>query len=289
MKKVLYILIIIVLLFGLGGCNNYRYNKFNENLKFEEELDGEEYADLIKKVVEKWSDFSTIKMKTKSNHESAPDYTKINSSAIIKAYSNSIIQIIGYTKQVEYKSYVKTKNKYVSEEYDWDCKEENKIVKRGIVDSSIKYETYTYKANAENPFETAYLDILNEIQELIGSLTQTKAYKTKNGYVFIKSEKEEQEGVRIDKPIKAVYKAQTIYVVNKDYEITKILYYVSVVKERLVGGKWTSKLNDGVDSVAIQFKILYGKKKDNLKLEEQLNKEYQEYKSEKLYNKGESE
>ena len=277
MKKVLYILVIIVLLFGLSGCNNYRYNKFNENLEFDEELDGEEYADLIKKVVETWSNFSTIKMKTKSNHESAPDYTKINSSATIKAYSNSIIQIIGYTKQVEYKSFVKTKNKYVSEEYDWDCKEENEIVKRGIVEGSIKYETSTYKAKAENPFESAYLDILNEIQELIGSLTQTKAYKTKNGYVFIKSEKEEQEGVRIDIPIKAVYEAQTIYVVNKDYEITKILYYVSVVKERLVWGKWTSKLNGGLDSVAIQFKISYGRKQENLKLEEKLNKEYQEY------------
>ena len=137
MKKVLYILIIIVLLFGLGGCNNYRYNKFNENLKFEEELDGEEYADLIKKVVEKWSDFSTIKMKTKSNHESAPDYTKINSSAIIKAYSNSIIQIIGYTKQVEYKSYVKNcylgiKNNYLKSHAETKNPKYIKLVEMGI-------------------------------------------------------------------------------------------------------------------------------------------------------------
>lgn len=57
MKKVLYILIIIVLLFVLSGCNKYRYNKFNENLEFDEELGGEEYADLIKKSGRKMERF----------------------------------------------------------------------------------------------------------------------------------------------------------------------------------------------------------------------------------------
>ena len=93
MKKVLYILIIIVLLFVLSGCNKYRYNKFNENLEFDEELSGEEYADLIKKVVEKWKDFSKIKMKF--NTEQSLDEIKIETTATFKAYSNSIIQLIG--------------------------------------------------------------------------------------------------------------------------------------------------------------------------------------------------
>lgn len=276
MKKVLYILIIIVLLFGLGGCNNYRYNKFNENLEFDEELDGEEYADLIKKVVEKWKDFSKIKMKF--NTEQSLDEIKIETTATFKAYSNSIIQLIGHTKNEQTKDNVKTKRNYDTEVYYWDCKEENMIVVKSMVDGELKYESSTYKANAENPFETAYLDILNDIQELIGSLTQTKAYKTKNGYVLIKSDKNEKNHSILDVETNTTYMNQIIYIVNKEYQVKEILYYTANIVDTSYEYDSSSQAKTTKDSIAIQFKISYGRKQRNLKLEDKLNKEYKEYK-----------
>ena len=275
MKKVLYILIIIVLLFVLSGCNKYRYNKFNENLEFDEELSGEEYADLIKKVVEKWKDFSKIKMKY--NTEQSLDEIKIETTATFKAYSNSIIQLIGHTKHEQTKNSVKTKHNYDTEVYYWDCKEENMIVVKSMVDGELKYESSNYKPTYDNPFDSAYMNIITELQQLTGNLIQTKAYKTKNGYVLIKSDKNEKNDSILNVKQNTTYMNQIIYIVNKEYQVKEILYYTANIVDTSYEYDSSSQTKTTKDSIAIQFKISYGRKQKNLKLEDKLNKEYKEY------------
>ena len=132
MKKVFLIFMFIILLFSLSGCSKYKYNKFNENLDFDEKLSDEEIEEVTEQALKNWNNFSTLKMRSDSYYNTNNSYSKIKNNLTVKAFSNSLIQASGTSKSEYDRDGSRIKENEKIEVYAWDCEEDNAQPRRAL-------------------------------------------------------------------------------------------------------------------------------------------------------------
>lgn len=286
MKKVFLIFIFIILLFSLSGCSKYKYNKFNENLDFDEKLSDEEIEEVTEQALKNWNNFSTLKMRSDSYYNTNNSYSKIKNNLTVKAFSNSLIQASGTSKSEYDRDGSRIKENEKIEVYAWDCEEDNAIVQRELVNGETRfYVIKQYKENEDNHGQYTYQYVFEAIRDLLPFLFKSfEAYKTNNGYIFFMSERNEMTRQWKDDDSREVYslnEMQLIVLMNKKCEITEILeYYTTTSNQDPDTREWYDK-NVKYRTIAIQIKISYGKQKENTKIVEELNEGYKEYKERK--------
>lgn len=282
MKKVFLILILFALVCMLGGCNTYSAKKFNNNLVFNEVLSAKEKESLIKEIEAKWLGFSKVTIKTETKYESNAAYSKQTSQQVFKAYKNSLVSADCTLKVDDYSDGVKLKNTKNYQINIWDMAEANTVLSSNNMNGDTAYTAisiYTV-ADKADAYKKVYLEVLDRIETITGSLNSLTAYKTKSGYVLMDSTKNENyTGVAWGNETKERYnlnQEQIIYVVNKDYEIEKVVYYNEIITNRDPDtNEWYSNSRK-ISSVSIEVKVKYGETKENADLISALNSAYKE-------------
>ena len=280
MKKLFFACLILLLLFALSGCNSYKYKKFNDNLSYGEILSNSDKEELLKKVKEKWVDFSKVEVKEVSEYESDTTNLKINTKYKIQKYSNDLFTING-------KQSIKSKTNGISINQDrvinisvWNYLYRKKVINATDTGEGIVYSVvYDYFIDGgAYASDNTYLEALNIIGDETKKIENLDAYREKNGkYAFVFSNG--TNGDSHANKIGTLYsqsKTQIIYIVNKKYEIEKVLYYYSLDTNRDPDtSNWYSKIRR-VSFSAMEFKISYGSVKSNSELVDALNNAYEE-------------
>lgn len=282
MKKGLLILILFVLVCMLGACNTYSAKKFNNNLVFNEVLTAKEKEDLIKEIEAKWLGFSKVTIKTETKYESNAAYSKQTNKQVYKAYKNGLVSGDCTIKVDDYSDGVKVKYTKNYQINIWDMSEENKIMNSSNISGETNYTTTSIyvEADKQDAYKKVYMEVLDNIEAMTATFNSLTAYKTKSGYVLMDSTKNENySGVAWGNETKERYslnQQQIIFVVNKDYEIEKVVYYNEIITNR---DPDTNEWYDGtrkVSSASIEVKVKYGDTKENADLVNELNATYKE-------------
>ena len=280
MKKVLYIILIAFILVALTGCNNYKSGKFNEKLEFGEELTDEQITEVIKKVKEKWLSFSKVTVKAESKNELKEEYYNENITYEYTAYKNSLIHIDVEDKVDSYEDGIKIKKVEKSTRDIWNYKEGSKIMEKIARRSGTTYnQVYAYSvAEQAEVGKNAYLKALDMLQQLIANMNNMDVYEKNGSYIFISSAKNENySGVAWGNETKEKHtlsQTQKIIVVNKDYEIEKMLSYAEqYTNQDPVTNEWYRK-DKKISYTSIEVKVTYKETKENTELENELNTAY---------------
>lgn len=280
MKKTLYIILIAFILVILTGCNNYKSGKFNEKLEFGEELTDEQATEVIKKVKEKWLSFSKVTVKAESKNELKEEYYNENITYEYTAYKNSLVHIDVEDKIDSYEDGIKIKKVEKSTRDIWNYKEGSKIMEKIARRSGTTYNlVYSYNESEQaEAGKNAYLKVLDMLQQTISNMNNMDVYEQNGSYIFISSAKNENySGVAWGNETKEKHtlsQTQKIIVVNKDYEIEKMLSYSEqYTNQDPVTNEWYRK-DKKISYTSIEVKVTYKDTKENTELENELNTAY---------------
>ena len=229
MKKILFVLGIIALAFSLSGCNSYKSNKFNKNLSFSEEIKGKDKTKLIDEIKNKWTEFSKAKITGESKYESEDSTENSSYDLDFKVYANDVFQLSGTGKSNSSSDGIKLTKKEDVDVCIWNYKTDKSIVERNKVNDEYTYTVINTYANDADGSKTTYLEAFQYIEGMSASITALDAYKDGSDYILIQSSRQESYvGVNWGSEVKERYtlnENQIIFVVNKNYEIEKIIIY----------------------------------------------------------------
>lgn len=286
MKKTLYIILITLIVFLLCGCNNYKSGKFNEKLSFGEELTNEKKEEIIKNIKDKWLSFSKVVVKIESKNELKEEYYNENVTYEYAAYKNSLIHVDVEDKIDSYEDGIKIKKVEKSTRDIWDYAEGSKVMERITRRNGTTYNlVYSYseteKAEAS---KQVYLKALDMLSQLIANMNNMDVYEEKGSFVFIASAKNENySGIAWGNETKEKHtlsQAQKIIVVNKDYEIEKMLSFSEqYTNQDPDTNEWYRK-DKKISYTSIEVKVTYKDTKENKELENELNDAYKKMLSE---------
>lgn len=281
MKKIFFACLMFLLLFTLSGCDNFKSGKFNENLTFKDQLTDKEKEELIKKVEEKWSNFVSINVKSKTRDKSNNEYYNEDYNYKYTAYSNSVIHIEKTEKIEYYEDGITFKEKEQRSENIWNYKEANSIISSYEIDNETLYsveETYSLP-EANDAGKRVDLYILSSVQSMTEFMSIMDVYKTgKNEYTFVASYKNEKYSAVAwgngTKERHILQQDQVFFKVNGDGEIKNIMYYSAYITNQDPYTNEWYKSNKKIQEESITIKIKYGERKENKELENELNAAY---------------
>ena len=280
MKKTLYIILITLIVFLLCGCNNYRSGKFNEKLSFGEELTNEKKEEIIKNIKDKWLSFSKVAVKIESKNELKEEYYNENVTYEYAAYKNSLIHVDVEDKIDSYEDGIKIKKVEKSTRDIWDYAEGSKVMERITRRNGTTYNlVYSYsETEKKEASKQVYLKALDMLSQLIANMNNMDVYEEKGSFVFIASAKNENySGIAWGNETKEKHtlsQTQKIIVVNKDYEIEKMLSYAEqYTNQDPVTNEWYRK-DKKISYTSIEVKVTYKETKENTELENELNTAY---------------
>ena len=278
MKKILFVLGIIALAFSLSGCNSYKSNKFNKNLSFSEEIKGKDKTKLIDEIKNKWTEFSKAKITGESKYESEDSTENASYDLEFKVYTNDVFQLSGTGKSNSSSDGIKLTKKEDVDVCIWNYKTDKSIVERNKVNDEYTYTVINTYANDADGSKTTYLEAFQYIEGMSASVTALDAYKDGSNYILIQSSRQESYvGVNWGSEVKERYtlnENQIIFVVNKNYEIEKIIMYSATTTNRDPDTNQWYKRNKKVSEDSVEIKLTYGKVKENKDLENELNSDY---------------
>ena len=278
MKKILFVLGIIALAFSLSGCNSYKANKFNKNLSFSEEIKGKDKTKLIDEIKNKWTEFSKAKITGESKYESEDSTENASYDLEFKVYTNDVFQLSGTGKSNSSSDGIKLTKKEDVDVCIWNYKTDKSIVERNKVNDEYTYTVINTYANDADGSKTTYLEAFQYIEGMSASITALDAYKDGSNYILIQSSRQESYvGVNWGSEVKERYtlnENQIIFVVNKNYEIEKIIMYSATTTNRDPDTNQWYKRNKKVSEDSVEIKLTYGKVKENKDLENELNSDY---------------
>lgn len=278
MKKILFVLGIIALAFSLSGCNSYKSNKFNKNLSFSEEIKGKDKTKLIDEIKNKWTEFSKAKITGESKYESEDSTENASYDLEFKVYTNDVFQLSGTGKSNSSSDGIKLTKKEDVDVCIWNYKTDKSIVERNKVNDEYTYTVINTYANDADGSKTTYLEAFQYIEGMSASITALDAYKDGSNYILIQSSRQESYvGVNWGSEVKERYtlnENQIIFVVNKNYEIEKIIMYSATTTNRDPDTNQWYKRNKKVSEDSVEIKLTYGKVKENKDLENELNSDY---------------
>ena len=280
MKKTLYIILITLIVFLLCGCNNYRSGKFNEKLSFGEELTNEKKEEIIKNIKDKWLSFSKVAVKIESKNELKEEYYNENVTYEYAAYKNSLIHVDVEDKIDSYEDGIKIKKVEKSTRDIWDYAEGSKVMERITRRNGTTYNlVYSYsETEKKEASKQVYLKALDMLSQLIANMNNMDVYEEKGSFVFIASAKNENySGIAWGNETKEKHtlsQTQKIIVVNKDYEIEKMLSFSEqYTNQDPVTNEWYRK-DKKISYTSIEVKVTYKETKENTELENELNTAY---------------
>ena len=278
MKKILFVLGIIALAFSLSGCNSYKANKFNKNLSFTEEIKGQDKTKLIEEIKNKWTEFSKATIIGESKYESDDSSENASYDLEFKAYSNDVFQLTGTSKSNTNSDGIKLSEKEDIDVCIWNYKTDKSVVERSKVNNEYTYSVINTYANEADGSKTTYLEAFQYIEGMTSNISGLDVYKDGSGYVLIQSSRQESYvGVNWGSEVKERYtlnENQIIFVVNKNYEIEKILMYSAITTNRDPDTNQWYKRNKRISIESVEIKLTYGKVKENKNLENELNSDY---------------
>ena len=269
MKKIFLFVITISIIFLLTGCNVYSAKSYNE-LEFDEELTVSEKAKVIANITEKMIDFSKVTIKSIDIKNNNKYKQKVKEEHKIKMYKNDLMYMTSKYTRIIKQDGEKDKEEGTLISGSLGLKDSNEI----LTFSNVYQEgDKLYFDKRSGDFSSVYLTAFDIIQGKTTTLSSLNAYKSKRyAYVFVYSKVIENRSVDNEKRQK--FEVQTIYLIDKNYKIKKVLVYqASTTNVDPEDGKFYKK-DKIVTMLSITIKVEYGIKTSNKRLENEILKKY---------------
>ena len=283
MKKIVFIILLLLVSASLVGCTKYSAKSFND-LTFERRLTAKEKQEAITKIEENFISFSKVTAEVNSFEK----YGQIDNSQSINftvtAYRNFYVHAEGKRVEESKESGVGFKIDEKTSFDLWDNSELNTIMHKSANGDDVEFTTLYNYLGAENPDDikkNAYSYVLTLIKTIAGNYNNYDGYKTKDGYALVVSDKsEEYTPVNWGNTVKEYYEleeSQNIVLINDDYQITEYVSYESYTTNRDPDTKeWYSR-NKEISRNSVSIKVAYGSRKEKNDAANKLNEEYKQY------------